>query len=132
MAKKMGVESPRVGGRNFVIEPLAFHRAICLTREVIDTYFDLLECTLRDNNLLSKPNLIFNCDESGMPLSHRPGNCIAVKGQKHVTSVVSGNKTQVAILACVSATGSTIPPFAIFDRKNLNNELTIGEVPGTI
>jgi len=54
-------------------ESLAFHRAISVTTEVVDNYFDLLEETLRQNDLLSKPSLIFNCDESGMPLSHRPG-----------------------------------------------------------
>lgn len=113
-------------------ESLAFHRAISVTTEVVDNYFDLLEETLRQNDLLSKPSLIFNCDESGMPLSHRPGHCIARKGQKHVTAVVSGNKSQITILACASAAGNTIPPFVIFDRKNLNQELTIGEIPGTM
>jgi len=89
-------------------ESLAFHRAISVTTEVVDNYFDLLEETLHQNDLLSKPSLIFNCDESGMPLSHRPGHCIARKGQKHVTPAVSGNKSQITILACASATGGIL------------------------
>ena len=113
-------------------EPLAYHRATTLTREVMDTYFDLLEETVLQNDLVSKPGLIFNCDESGMPLSHRPGSVIAKKGQKHVTALVSGNKTQITVLICASAAGNPIPPMVIFDRKNLNQELTIGEIPGTM
>lgn len=113
-------------------EPLAYQRATALTREVMDTYFDLLEETLVQNDLMSKPGLIFNCDESGMPLSHRPGRVIAKKGQKHVTALVSGNKAQITVLACASAVGNPIPPMVIFDRKNLNQELTIGEIPGTM
>lgn len=52
---------------------------------------------------------------SGIPLSHRPGHCIAKKGQQHVTCVVSGDKSQITILAFASATGNSIPPFVIFD-----------------
>jgi len=76
-------------------ESLAFHRAISVTTEVVDNCFDLLEETLHQNDLLSKPSLIFDCDESGMPLSHRPGHCITRKGQKHVTAVVSGNNPRL-------------------------------------
>ncbi len=35
-------------------------------------------------------------------------------------------------MACVSAAGITMPPMVIFDRKTLKQELSIGEVPGTI
>ena len=54
--------------------------ATTLTREVVDNYFDLLEETVLQNDLVSKPGLTFNCDESGMPLSHRPGRGIGKKG----------------------------------------------------
>ena len=35
------------------------------------------------------------------------------------------------MIACVNATGQTIPPFVIFDAKMLNVDWTKGEVPGT-
>ena len=35
------------------------------------------------------------------------------------------------MIACVSASGHTIPPFVIFDAKTLNIEWTKGEIPGT-
>lgn len=59
-----------------------------------------------------------------MPLSHRPGNCIAKRCQKHVTSLVSD---QITVLCCVGADGNSIPPFMLYDRKNLNRELTLGD-----
>ena len=39
-------------------ESLAFHRSVSLTREVVDTYFDLLEETL-EQNLLIKTSINF-------------------------------------------------------------------------
>ena len=53
----------------------------------MNNYFNLLEETVLQNDLVSKPELMFNCDESGMPLSHRPGRDIAKKGQKHVIGI---------------------------------------------
>ena len=82
------------------------------------------------NSLTS--SCIFNLDESGIPLQHRPGKRIAVQGQKHVNIVTSGNKMNITVLACVSASGFVMPPMVIFNRKNLTPELTKGEVEGTI
>ena len=67
----------------------------------MNNYFNLMEETVLQNDLVSKPGLIFNCDESGMPLSHRPGRVIAKKGKKHVTALVSGNKTQITLFVLV-------------------------------
>lgn len=47
--------------------------------------------------------------------------------------IITGNtKSQVTVLACSSAAGYALPPFVIFDRKSLNPQLTVGEVPGTL
>ena len=113
-------------------ESLAYRGWVAINREVIDHYYDLLEETVRQNRFGERPSLIFNCDESGFPLQHRPGNRIAKRGMKHVYNVNSGNKTQITVLACANATGCVIPPMVIFNRKNLVQELTRGEVPGTM
>ena len=85
-------------------ESLSYVRAASTNRVVIDKYFDLLEDILSKNSLTS--SRIFNLDESGIPLQHRPGKRIAVRGQKHVNVVVtSGNKMNITVLACVSASG---------------------------
>jgi len=90
---------------------------------------------LEDNDLLDKPECIYNVDESGVPLEHCSPLVIAKKGQRKCTSgnksQVSGNKSQVSVVACIKATGQCMPPFIIFDAKNLNIDWTKDEVPGT-
>ena len=39
-------------------------------------YFDLLETTLKDNNLLHSPGQIYNVDEIGVPLDPKAPNVI--------------------------------------------------------
>jgi hypothetical protein len=95
---------------------------------MVNRYFDLLERTLE---LTGHPGQIFNMDESGMPLDPKAPKVVAERGSS-VTTVGSGNKSQITIVGCCSATGLCMPPMVIWDRKTLAPELTIGEVPGTI
>ena len=44
----------------------------------------------------------------------------------------SGDKTQVTVLVCCSASGYTLPPMVIYKRKNLTPELRTGEIEGTL
>ena len=109
--------------------PMSYARAMASDPDVINNYYDLLECTL---NLMDKPAQIFNLDETGMPLDHSPPRVVARCGQKHPSAVGSGDKSQITVLSCCSAAGYVLPPFIIFDRKKLNPNLTVGEVPGTV
>ena len=113
-------------------ETLSQRRAIAMSPAVLNKYFDLLEDTIKGNDLHRRPALIFNCDESGFPLIHRPGKRIAGKGQKHVLTVTSDSKSRVTVLACVNAAGYAIPPLVIYARANLTKALYQGEIPGTI
>ena len=113
-------------------EALACHRAISTNQAVINKYFDLLEEVFINNDLTKRPHLIFNADETGLPLQHRPGKRVAVRGQKHVLVINSGNKTHISVLTCASTSGYAIPPMVIFQRKTLTPQLTLREVPGTI
>ena len=112
-------------------EPLAYARAVANNHEVINRYFDLLEKTLRENNLIDRPAQIFNCDETGMPLMHKPPKVIAGVGQKHPYTITGSDRSQITILACANAAGYCIPPMVVFDCKVLNPKLAAGEVPGT-
>ena len=113
------------------VEKLSYARAVASDPNVIDQYFDLLEQTLVENGLLNSPSQIFNCDETGLPLEHTPSSVVAVKGQKHARAVTSGNKKRISVLACCSAAGYMLPPLVIYERKVLNPDLTVGDVPGT-
>ena len=113
-------------------ERLAYCRAVATDQAILNSYFDLLEQTLADNDLLSAPSRIFNVDETGFPLEHKPEKVIVAKGCKHPYVITSGNKAQVTVLACVNAAGATIPPMVIYDRKTLKQELYKGEIDETI
>ena len=111
---------------------LAYSRAIAQDPEIINRYFDLLEETLSQNGLLNEATWIFNCDESGLPLDHKPGKVISARDLKGLNVATSGDKAQLTVLACACASGYALPPLIIFDRKRLKPEHTKGEVPGTI
>ena len=107
--------------------PLSLVRAQVSDPEMMSRYFE----TLEENELNGKPGQIFNMDESGMPLDPKAPKVVVERGSAAVI-VGSGNKSQVTIVACVSAAGFCMPPMVIWDRKTLAPELTQGEVPGTI
>ncbi len=65
-----------------------------------------------------------------MPLVHKPPKVVSHVSQKHPYAVPLADKSQITVLACASASGYTIPPMVVFDRKQLQAEMTDGEVPG--
>jgi len=77
---------------------LSYARAMASDPETIGNYFDLLEHTLVENDLLDKPAQIFNMDETGMPLDPSPPRVVARRGQKHPSAVGSGDKSQITVL----------------------------------
>ena len=77
---------------------------------------------------MNHPEQIYNMDETGMPFDPRPPKVAAPKGLKKVRYRSSG---QVTVVGCASASGQPIPPFVIFDAKQLNPIWTKGKVAGT-
>jgi hypothetical protein len=112
-------------------DPTANVRMDCLTPETMKQYFELLKDVLEEHDLMESPGQIYNVDETGMPLDHRPPKIVTLKGQKKVRCRTSGNKSQITVIGCVSASGQAIPPFVIFDCKRLNKEWTKGRAAGT-
>lgn len=113
-------------------DALTQNRANAVTSDNFKQYFNVLEKTLKEHDLFNAPHRIFNMDETGMPLDHKPKKVVALKGAKKVHCRTSGNKSQVTVLACANAAGSILPPMVIFDGKRLNPEYTKGEVPNTL
>ena len=113
-------------------DALAQPRANAVTPENLKNYFDLLKKTLNNNDIMNCPHRIYNMDESGMPLDHKPSKVVTLRGTKKVHCRTSGNKAQITILACANAAGGVIPPMVIFEGKRLNPDWTKGEVPCTL
>ncbi len=66
-----------------------------------------------------------------MPLCPPPPRIVAKKGQKKVRYRTSGQKSQVTVIGCGSATGQVIPPFIIFSGKQINLLWTLNGVNGS-
>ena len=54
---------------------------------------------------------VYNVDETGICIVHKPGKVFSAVGRKHVYSVTSGEKGKThTVVVCVSASGQVIPP----------------------
>ena len=113
-------------------DPLSRVRSNAVTSENMKNYFALLEKTLIEKDLLDKPHLIYNMDESGMPLDPKQLKRVAGKGMKKVHGQASGNKSQITIVACANAAGHCHPPMVIFKGERFNHEWSRDEVPNTL
>ena len=102
-----------------------------ITSDNLEMYFDLLRNIYDDFEFDKFPESIYNMDDTGVPLSPRPPKIIAKKGQKKVRYHTTGDKAQITIIGCGSATGQAIPPFIIFAAKKISPLWTIDEVNGS-
>ena len=91
----------------------------------------MLKEGLTENGIFNKPSSIFNCDECGFPLNLKCLKVVDRTESKNPCHITGGDKSQVTVLACASASGYAIPPFVIFDRMKLNPKLH-EEVLGTL
>lgn len=115
-------------------QPLSYCRALCSNKETIDDFFEKLGGVYGRLNLISKPMQIFNVDETGIGIVHKPGKVIAEVGRRNVHSLTSAEKGKThTIISCVSASGMALPPMMIYPRKRcVPEKLKEGAVRGTI
>ena len=66
-----------------------------------------------------------------MALEHRPPKVVTLKGQKKVKCRMSGDKSQITVVGCVSAVGQAIPPYVIFKAKTHSPLWMKDGIPGT-
>ena len=111
---------------------MAAGRFRCTNLEVIQNYYKLLKTTLTKHNFSGEPWKVYNVDETGMPFDPRKLRVVTKVGTKKVRVMGSGNKHQITVVACGSATGHIIPLMVIFQSKNLKREWLNNEVAGTV
>lgn len=78
--------------------------------------------------------LIYNADETGVSVVHKPGKVLAELGQRNVYSTTSAERGKThTILACVSAARNVLPPMMVYPRKKyVPDKFKEGCVPGTL
>ena len=114
-------------------QPLSYVRAISGNEENISDFFGKLGSIYGKFNLFSKPMQIFNSDETGVSIVHKPGKVVTQLGRHHVYSVTSAERGHThTILACVSASGFVLPPYIVYPKKKVPEKLMEGAVAGAM
>ena len=74
-------------------------------------------------NLITKPMQIYNVDETGITVVHKPNKVFTAVGRKHVYSLTSGERGKTrTVVVCVSASGHAYPPLLIYPSKGVAPE----------
>ena len=98
------------------VEAIDRGRAANAKEDIIQEYVDVLEDTMRKNDLLDKPHLLFNCDESALVLNKLAKKVLVPRKSKHCHTIATANTQHVSVLCCISAAGSTLPPLIVFSK----------------
>ena len=95
-------------------QPLSYCRALNSNKFVIDDFFAKLGGVYGRLNLISKPMLIYNADETGVGIVTKPGKVFAEIGRRNVYTITAAERGKThTIMSCVSASGSTLPPLMV-------------------
>ncbi|XP_013200639.2 uncharacterized protein LOC106143167 [Amyelois transitella] len=98
-------------------------RAAKLNKVVVADYFAKLKKTMEENDVLNKPERIFNVDEKGCQLNlHKAPQVLAERGTKRVHLVAPEHGENVTVVSCGSALGHAIPPMILFKGKRMKPE----------
>ena len=73
-------------------QSLSHSRATSANDEIMRDYFAKLASVCARLNILSKPMQIYNMDETGISIVHKPGRVIAEYGRRNVWAVTSAEK----------------------------------------
>ena len=115
-------------------QALSYSRAAGASKPAVDDFFAKLGGLYGRLNLINKPMQVYNVDETGISVVHKPGKVLTAVGRKHVYSITSGEKGKTyTVVVCVSASGQAMPPLMIYPRKRAVPEsMRVSAVPGTM
>jgi len=112
-------------------EATSIGRVIGFNRPNVNRFFEAYRAELEKGTF--DASRIYNMDETGLTVVHRPTKIIAKRGQKQVGKVVSGERGQTVTAVCAfSASGHYIPPALVFKRKRMTNTLLTGSPPDAV
>lgn len=108
---------------------LEIARAKSATKPVIDRYFSELNTILTKYHLKDKPGRIYNVDEKGLSLNHKPPKILT--GKTYKAQAVTGGKSQtVTVIGGGNALGHQIPPYFVFPGVRMQPGFLDGATPG--
>ncbi|KAI8509477.1 hypothetical protein Bbelb_133250 [Branchiostoma belcheri] len=95
----------------------------CCTREEGKSVYGTAE------KLNERPYLIYNADETGMTVDAKKPRVIVSTTSKRVPSISLGGRDHITVTACVSASGTVIPPMIIFSKSRPSGNFSEGGPP---
>lgn len=111
------------------LEATSLARATSFNKMNVTKFFALLKSVIDRFRFLA--HCIWNMDETGITTVQTPNRVIARRGVKQIGRVTFAERgTLVTLAMAVSATGSSLPPFFIFPRKNFRQHFLNGRPPG--
>ena len=117
-------------------EPVSIQRAIGFNEPKVNMFLDIPEKAVFMDQSGAKripPENIYNVDETGLSICHKPPKIVAKRGKKSVGGLVSAERGKnTTIVCCFSATGQYVPPFIIFPRARMKPCLLDDAPPGTV
>ena len=81
---------------------------------IVYRFYDLLEEVVEKLGIANRPDLIWNCDETGIP--HEPKKCkvVSQKGAKTLQVISGADRENTTVMAACSASGQVLPPLIIY------------------
>jgi len=114
-------------------ETVTIGRAKGLNRQVLNTFFDMLEQQFTQWGVKDQPTRIFNLDETGLNTDPKLHQLIFKRGTKDAQAILpTEGKTMFSVLFCGNAAGQYLPPYVVYKSKHLNANWIIGGPPGTM
>ena len=107
-------------------EAVSIQRAQGFNKPKVEKFYAVLKTIMFNDNGQQKipPCSIYNVDESGFTVCHKPGKIVATKGKHNVGILTSAEKGKnVTVVCCASATGDYVPPLLVFPRARLKPSL---------
>ena len=107
-------------------------RAIYGTVNALRHYFQILKSALEEGGFCHRPQDIYNCDETVVEMNKWSQKVVVPRRMRTSHSRLVATSEHISIHCCVSAAGSTIPPFIIFKDAFPGGNYTAGGPDGAL
>lgn len=100
-------------------QAVEYSRKKAINPFIVFPYFDLLEKTLKNLNLMERPSAIWNLDETSFSKDPAKTKIVGLKGHAATRVISSTGKENTTVLLGANAQGDKLPPLIIYKGKHM-------------